>query len=257
MTLRREDAEQYWSQGFVRLPALFEREAVESYEARFEELASGRAAATAGLVIMRDVMVARGAVEPQSPLHAVNKILSFEADAALFAYALAPQLLAAVRELIGVDLFTISTNVFNKPPGVDGRHPLHQDLRYFSLRPADKIVATWTAISRCTRENGCLVVIPESHRGPLLRHGSPDWEYVNTGFYAAEGVDRERRVHIEMDPGDTLLFHPLLIHGSGQNRSSDFRRAISVHYASVECERPELRGRRDPVTRSIPSPSAS
>ena len=59
----------------------------------------------------------------------------------------------------------------------------------FTLRPAEKIVATWTAISPCTRENGCLAVIPGSHRGPLRRHGDPDWESVNYGFFAAEDID--------------------------------------------------------------------
>ena len=56
---------------------------------------------------------------------------------------------------------------------------------------------------------------------------------------AAKDVDIEARLHVEMEPGDTLFFHPLLIHGSGRNRSDDFRRAISVHYASRDCERPD------------------
>ena len=38
-----------------------------------------------------------------------------------------------------------------------------------------------------------------------------------------------------MEPVDTVLFHPLLLHGSGSNRSGGFRRAISGHYASAEC----------------------
>lgn len=32
------------------------------------------------------------------------------------------------------------------------------------------------------------------------------------------------RVHLEMGPGDTVLFHPLLIHGSGRNRTNGFRK---------------------------------
>jgi phytanoyl-CoA hydroxylase len=38
-----------------------------------------------------------------------------------------------------------------------------------------------------------------------------------------------------MQPGDTVFFHPLLLHGSGRNRSDGFRRAISSHYAAAEC----------------------
>ncbi len=36
--------------------------------------------------------------------------------------------------------------------------------------------------------------------------------------------------------GDTVFFHPLLIHGSGMNRSPGFRKAISCHYADSACE---------------------
>jgi phytanoyl-CoA hydroxylase len=39
-----------------------------------------------------------------------------------------------------------------------------------------------------------------------------------------------------MDPGDTLLFHSLLIHGSGRNKTQRFRRAISAHYARGDAE---------------------
>ena len=252
MRVTSEDTASYQKEGFLVLRELFDAAALSQLELRFVELASGRLPAPERMVVMQDVMVARGAVSPETPLHGINKILSFENDPVLFKHALDPELISAVRGLIGHAIMTISTNVFNKPPGIDGRHPLHQDLRYFTLRPADGIVAAWTAISPCTRENGCLAVIPGSHRQGLLRHGDPDWEYVNSGFFSAEGVDLEARVHLEMEPGDTILFHPLLIHGSGQNRSSAFRRAISTHYASVDCERSSAWHKREPVVYRIP-----
>lgn len=127
-----------------------------------------------------------------------------------------------------------------------GRHPLHQDLVYFNDRPEDKICASWTAMQTVNRENGCLVVIPGSHRGlsgegpTLYPHSRPNWKHVNSAYW---GINEEllpagwkdRRVWLEMEPGDTVFFHPLLVHGSGRNRSSGFRRAISTHYASTNC----------------------
>ena len=53
---------------------------------------------------------------------------------------------------------------------------------------------------------------------------------------------KERLVHLEMDTGDTVLFHPILIHGSGANRTQGFRKAISCHYAASECEYIDLTG---------------
>lgn len=45
-----------------------------------------------------------------------------------------------------------------------------------------------------------------------------------------------------MDAGDTVFFHPTLIHGSGANRTTGFRKAISCHYAASECEYIEVAG---------------
>ena len=249
--LRAEERAAYERDGFVLLRGQIPAERLARWSRRFEDLALGRAAKSGKMVVMKDVEVAKGAVVPASPLHAVNKLLSFEEDPVLWEYAVDPLVLDPVRSIVGDAVYSISSNVFNKPPGVDGRHPLHQDLRYFTLRPAEKIVATWTAIDRCTRENGCLSVVPGSHKRGLGWHGDPDWTHVNSGFFALEEVELDARVHVEMEPGDLLLFHPLLVHGSGRNRSDGFRRAISTHYASADCERPDQPRKRPPVMRFI------
>ena len=70
--------------------------------------------------------------------------------------------------------------LINKPPDPGtktSRHPLHQDLHYFPFRPADRMVCSWTAMEeRIDRSNGCLVVIPGSHKSELLKHRYPEWE---------------------------------------------------------------------------------
>ncbi len=242
MALSAEDVAHFREHGYVLVRRLFAHEALARFDRRFCDLIMGRVPRPASLVVVRDVMVVKGAVEAASDLHAVNKILNFEDDPVLFAYVTHAPLLDAASALIGPGLMSIATNLFNKPPGVDGRHPLHQDLLYFGLRPAHKIVGVWTAIDPATRANGCLCVVPGSHTGPLHRHADPDWEHVNKYFFGAEGVDLAARVHVEMEPGDTLLFHPLLLHGSGHNRTTGFRRAISAHYARRDCERSPRRG---------------
>ena len=225
--------------GYLIVPDLISTEALAGYEARFVDIALGKVLCEPPMNVMRDVMVVKGAVEPETPLHAVNKLTNFEDDPVMFGYTNEPGLLAVIRDLIGQDVYSISTNLFNKPPGVDGRHPLHQDLRYFRIRPADKIVAAWTALGPTTRESGCLTAIPGSHKGQLLEHSDPDWEFVNAGFYGIDPPENAQRVYIELQPGETVFFHPLLIHGSGRNRSDHFRRALSSHYASADCHQSE------------------
>jgi len=228
----------YWDHGWVIARGLFTKPDLERWSQRFEDVVEGRVPAAKRMLVMRDVMVAKGAVTPRSALEAIAKIQDFENDPVLDVYNQHPVLIDCVESLLGPDLQSIHCMLINKPPGVDGRHPLHQDLVYFPFRPAEAVLGTWTALQRVTRENGCLVVVSGTHRGPLLEHQNVDWEYVNAGYWGAKGAGSHlERVHVECEPGDTILFHPLLLHGSGQNRTQGFRRAISCHYASTQCEK--------------------
>ncbi len=236
-SLSPEERRSYDEQGYLLVRGLFEPRELEVFERRFLDIVAGRVKPAPEMLVMRDVMVAKGAVEPGSQEEAVAKIQDFHQDEVLFeGYAKSPKLLDLVEAFLGPDIKSVHNMLINKPPGVDGRHPLHQDLLYFPFRPAEAILATWTAVQRCTRENGCLVVVPGSHRGELLTHERPDWEYVNYLYVGAKGMgEKSERVHVEMEPGDTLFFHPILLHGSGRNRTRGFRRAISAHFASAAC----------------------
>ncbi len=236
--LSPEQVGRYRAEGYVLASGLIPESRLAAVEARFLALARGELVPPSRMKLVRDVMVVKGAAQPASPLHAVNKLMNFEQDPVLYGYVREPALVRAVASLIGAPAYSVSTNLFNKPPGVDGRHPLHQDLRYFRLRPADGLIGVWTALGRATRESGCLAVLPGSHLGPLHAHTEPDWFFVNAGFFGIPGLNIEHRRHLSMRRGDTLLFHPLLIHGSGRNRSADCRRAISCHYATAECRSP-------------------
>jgi phytanoyl-CoA hydroxylase len=222
--------------GYAVVRDLFKPDQLAVWHQRFREIVSGAVPPAEGMLVMRDVMVAKGAVQVEAGEAQIAKVQDYEQDEVLFSYARDPALLAGVEQFVGPDIKSIHTMLINKPPEVDGRHPLHQDLLYFPFRPADRIVATWTALEACTRENGCLVVVPGSHKGKLLEHEQVDWEYVNYLYLGVKGVDGEvERVHLEMEPGETVFFHPKLIHGSGRNRTQGYRKAISAHFASAEC----------------------
>ncbi len=232
-----EQREFYDQNGYLVVRELFRTEELKPWLERLAALIDGSVEPASPMLLMRDVMVAKGAVQPGTKAEAIAKLQDFQNDPVLFGYARSPQLLDWIEALIGPDIKAIHNMLINKPPNVDGRHPLHQDLLYFPFRPANAIVASWTALEEVTRENGCLVIVAGSHLGELLPHGNPDWEYLNLAYFGAKGVAADpERVHLEMAPGDTVFFHPLLLHGSGRNRSTGFRRAISCHFASSRCE---------------------
>ena len=231
-----EMLDSYWKNGFVVVPGLIPQPDVTPWIERLIDIVEGRVDPAEGMLVMKDVMVAKGAVTPVSRMEAIAKIQDYEKDPVLDSYTTHTGILDCVERIVGRDVQTIHTMLINKPPNVDGRHPLHQDLLYFPFRPADRIVASWTALERVTVENGCLVVVPGSHRGELREHANPEWEWVNGGYFGVKDVGDalEARVHLEMEPGDTVFFHPILLHGSGRNRTRGFRRAISAHYTALD-----------------------
>ena len=234
-----EALESYWENGYVVVPGLIPQDDLDRWLARLDDIVHQRVPKADGMLVMKDVMVAKGKVVPGSRLEAVAKIQDYENDPVLDTYTTHERILDGIECIVGRDVQTIHTMLINKPPNVDGRHPIHQDLLYFPFRPADRIVASWTALERVTKENGCLVVVPGSHRGGLLSHENPpDIEDLNMGYFGAADLgDRlEQRVHLEMEPGDTVFFHPVLLHGSGRNRTQGFRRAISAHYTALDVE---------------------
>ncbi|XP_045867821.1 phytanoyl-CoA dioxygenase, peroxisomal-like [Meles meles] len=62
-------------------------------------------------------------------------------------------------------------------------------------------------------------------------------------FYGIQDYDENfPRVHLVMEKGDTVFFHPLLIHGSGWNRTQGYRKSISCHYAGADCHYIDVKG---------------
>lgn len=229
-------SENYEENGYMVRRGLVAPDLIEALNERFDEVVDGRIEPAPNLQVARNVQIAKGLVEPATPAHGIAKLNFVQADPVFARFSVQEPLLDEVQKLIGEDLIALNSMYLNKPPNVDGRHPLHQDLLYFPFRPAHNIVGVWTALQKVTRENGCLVVIPGSHKGELLDHDYPDWEHKNYLFVGVKGVDTQGRMHIEMEPGDTVFFHPLLIHGSGLNKTQGLRRAIAVHFVNSRSE---------------------
>ncbi len=234
--LTPEQQEAYWRDGYVVVKGLYTDRELTAWHARVRELARGETAPSENMVLVRDIEVAKGSKHFDDSEQYVCKINFFEHDPVLMQYGRNAALLDAIEDLLGDDITFVNSMCITKPPEVDARHPLHQDLLYFGFRPPDAMLGTWTALDPVTRENGCLAVVPGSHKGKLLEHEMPDWDFVNAGYLGAKGFDTSQRVHLPMDRGDTLLLHSLLIHGSGTNRTEGFRRIISAHFAQSGCE---------------------
>jgi hypothetical protein len=81
-----------------------------------------------------------------------------------------PRVLDAVEDVLGPNLLILRTTLFVKPPRDHGYVAWHQDVAYWDLS-GERVASAWIALTDSTLANGCVRVVPGSHRGPLLAHG--------------------------------------------------------------------------------------
>lgn len=198
---------------------------------RFDDIVEGKVQRD-GITVMYDVKDRKS----------VNKIQDINRDPIFRHYIEHKKILDIVECFTGPNILAIHSMLIAKPPDIgfgSSRHPPHQDLYYMPIRPADGIVGVWTAMEPCNSENGCLFVAPGTHtvdriyehRYPLNSDGT-----INKFYHGVHDLPPIKEwVNLEMQPGDTVFFHPLLIHGSGVNKSNRTRRAISCHYSAADC----------------------
>ncbi|XP_077025515.1 phytanoyl-CoA dioxygenase, peroxisomal isoform X2 [Tamandua tetradactyla] len=242
--LSLEQRQFYEENGFLVIKNLVSDADIQRFRDEFEKICR-KEVKPMGIMVMRDVTIAKSEYIPDEKV--ITKIQDFQEDEELFRYCALPEILKYVECFTGPDIMAMHTMLINKPPDSGkktSRHPLHQDLHYFPFRPSNLVVCAWTAMELIDRNNGCLVVLPGTHKGPLKQHDYPQWEGgVNILFHGIQDYDKNNgRVHLVMEKGDTVFFHPLLIHGSGRNKSQRFRKAISCHYAGANCHYIDVKG---------------
>ena len=161
-----------------------------------------------------------------------------------------PIYLEACAKLVGPDADLYYNQAVIKPPRTGARLAWHQDSGYLATEPLE-YVTCWTAISRASVDNGCVWVIPGSHRGGLLEHRLDP----ATGQKVPDvGADAQRRaLAIEAEPGQVAVFSSLLLHMSGPNTTGQARKSYVPQYHhphAVGRETGRPWGDRFPVLRS-------
>lgn len=122
--------------------------------------------------------------------------------------------------------------MFVKPPGFQGQ-AWHQDEVYIPTRDRS-LVGAWIALDDATIDNGCLYILPESHREGLLfpqrEHGNPDeFDFAPQSY----GFDDSTEIPVEVKRGSVVFFNGYLLHRSPKNRSDIYRRALVSHYCNA------------------------
>lgn len=142
-----------------------------------------------------------------------------------------------LTEILGRAPYAVQTMLYFKPPGSRGQ-ALHQDNFYLKAEPGT-CVAAWMALDPVDESNGCLSVVPGSHRWPILCTEKADTSvsFTDVTVPLPDAGDVRDAVPVVMEAGDVLFFHGALVHGSAPNVTSDrFRRALIGHYIEGAAE---------------------
>jgi len=228
--------EQQWNDysrdGFLHLGKVLEPEALEALKQRADDLALGSVRNpdvqmqldTGGAY--EELPAAVGSFEGGTILY--RKIQGLETDELFSRLVKHPLFLEICACQYGqhsaVSIFRAM--VMNKPAGQGTILPWHQDGGDVWALDRDPLVTVWVALDPATRANGCMDVVPGTHRlGLLSLYGSTVEE---------EDVERyclpERVQPLEVEAGHAVLLHNWLIHRSGVNPTPLPRRAFTACY---------------------------
>lgn len=156
---------------------------------------------------------------------------------AFFDFITHPNLLARIASLVGPEI--IGSSVYRIRPKMPsyarGAVPWHQDSGYFSPHCDDDLIVTcWIPLVDTYPENGCLQVLPRTHREGVVRHytGGPG------GFLVIEDEDLPDAglapVTVPVPAGGVLFMTNLMPHRSSQHTVDVVRWAVDVRYQSAD-----------------------
>jgi ectoine hydroxylase-related dioxygenase (phytanoyl-CoA dioxygenase family) len=141
-----------------------------------------------------------------------------------------PAFTVPASQLLGGAVRFWHDQLFCKPAQHGGVVAWHQDYSYWTRTQPMAHLTCWIALDDATRDNGCLQYVPGSHRWPLLPVTglAGDMDAIQTV------LDEEQRaafrpVAIELRRGEASFHHPLMVHGSYENRTDGPRRATVIN----------------------------
>jgi non-heme Fe2+,alpha-ketoglutarate-dependent halogenase len=161
-----------------------------------------------------------------------------------------PAVVERVKQLMGEDMFVWRSNVFEKRAG-SPEITWHQGTTFLmeqaykpAMEPPDLDtffeIAIWMAIDPATLANGCLQLVPGTHReiGTIRLNGKK--RFLDAKFEGDYKIDPNQVVSLPCRPGEFIIFSERVIHGSEPNRSSDSRMSYVWRYVA-----PDVRVYRD------------
>ena len=142
------------------------------------------------------------------------------------------RILDRVAQLLGPDFRTKGNKLNMKLPKGGSAVEWHQDFAHYP-HSNDDLCAVGIALDEATLENGCMMVIPGSHQGPIYDHHQDDY-FIGAISPHRDGIDLSGAVPLELAAGDMSIHHVRTLHGSAPNTSDKARRFLLFEYAAAD-----------------------
>ncbi|HEV2971430.1 MAG TPA: phytanoyl-CoA dioxygenase family protein [Pirellulales bacterium] len=163
----------------------------------------------------------------------------------------APGFTMAASQLLGGAVRFWHDQLFCKPPNHGGLVAWHQDYSYWTRTQPMAHLTCWVGLDESTRDNGCVHYVPGSHRWPLLPITglAGDMEAIRAVLDDEQWRQFQNPVAIELKAGECSFHHPLMVHGSHENRTDRPRRAFVIN-----CVRDGVKSASDePLLAGVPA----
>jgi Protein involved in biosynthesis of mitomycin antibiotics/polyketide fumonisin len=148
-----------------------------------------------------------------------------ENDPEIAAFCRRQEFVDITTQLLGpdIDLYW-NQSVFKQPEGTK-EFPWHQDDGYTPVEPSPYLTL-WLAVNDATPENGCISVLPGSHKRGLVPH-----EKTPIGLTCYSNEQLDQGVRVPLRAGSIACFWSLMMHKSGPNRSPGIRKGYVIQYS--------------------------
>jgi len=146
--------------------------------------------------------------------------------------ARSPRLVAILQRLLGPGVRLHGSKINLKSPQFGSPVEWHQDWAFYP-HTNDDILAVGVMLDDCTVENGAMLVLPDTHRGPVYDHHS-DGYFCGAMDPEACGLDFGKAVPAVGRAGSMSFHHVRAVHGSAQNTSDKPRVLLLYEFAASD-----------------------
>ena len=229
--LTEKQFRQFHEEGYISLGQVASDAEIEGLRTRMDDIMMGRVLYE-GMYFQLDSEtgaygdVKGGGRKFLGPSVNYRKIQDLELDDRFLRYLQHPRFQGITGQLIGPHISVFRSMFMNKPPQKGTLLPYHQDGGSGWGLTIAPILTVWTALDDATQENGCVQIIPGSHRLGLLSERG----HTISAEHEAQHAKDEDSVFLEAKTGEVFVLHNWLLHRSGVNTIDRPRRAFSVCY---------------------------